>query len=264
MSDDQALDRAHRKIGRTETTLARAARQLVGTYLQRAPDTLSLHEWTGTPDGTFATSLPLLAATHGAASWEDGVDTYMLPPLGAAYDEQYTEQTAGMSPDTSRPLFLAQVRKRLAESELPDRIAAALRALLAMPRTAKREEQLLALLNVEAWAGWINATAVTESVAGYNAATLDGATAWQKLTGIRSQSQWRSTMDGRTRAAHRMANYQTVPTGTPFLVGGEMLRYPGDPNGSPGTTIHCRCVLLELDKDSPLLLPSPGGSSRRR
>ena len=56
--------------------------------------------------------------------------------------------------------------------------------------------------------------------------------------------EWLSTEDQRTRAAHAAANGQTVDLLEPFVVGGEELMMPGDPNASPGNTINCRCTML--------------------
>jgi uncharacterized protein with gpF-like domain len=44
-----------------------------------------------------------------------------------------------------------------------------------------------------------------------------------------------------SRASHMAASEQVVEVGETFLVEGEELEYPGDPNGSPGNTINCQC-----------------------
>jgi len=70
--------------------------------------------------------------------------------------------------------------------------------------------------------------------------------------------QWASVEDGRTRDFgeggdgivdafnHRVMDEQTVPLEEPYLVPGkfgveERLMYPGDPQGSAGNVINCRC-----------------------
>lgn len=53
---------------------------------------------------------------------------------------------------------------------------------------------------------------------------------------------WLATGDERTRDEHADADGQTVGYDEMFVVGGEELEYPGDPNGSPENTINCRCV----------------------
>lgn len=56
--------------------------------------------------------------------------------------------------------------------------------------------------------------------------------------------EWITAGDEHVREAHEHANGQEVPTNQNFLVGGEHLRYPGDPHGSAGNVIECRCSLL--------------------
>ena len=55
---------------------------------------------------------------------------------------------------------------------------------------------------------------------------------------------WHDVGDNRVRLAHMEAHGQIQPFGSKFLVGGELLRYPGDPVGRPDNIINCRCTLL--------------------
>ena len=52
---------------------------------------------------------------------------------------------------------------------------------------------------------------------------------------------WIANLDEKTRIAHIMANGQEKNINDSFIVDGEYLEYPGDPNGSPGNVINCRC-----------------------
>lgn len=61
-------------------------------------------------------------------------------------------------------------------------------------------------------------------------------------SGLVVEVEWMAT-NQRVRDAHEKANGQRRPIGESFDVGGEKLRYPGDPNGSAKNTINCRCVL---------------------
>ena len=56
------------------------------------------------------------------------------------------------------------------------------------------------------------------------------------------RKEWLTAIDGRERPEHAAANGQVVSIDAPFIVGGEQLMYPGDPAGSAGTTINCRCA----------------------
>ena len=54
---------------------------------------------------------------------------------------------------------------------------------------------------------------------------------------------WLASGGERTREAHSNADGQTVSLSSPFNVGGESLDYPGDPSGSAGNVINCRCAV---------------------
>ncbi len=70
--------------------------------------------------------------------------------------------------------------------------------------------------------------------------------------GVEYFKRWVSVQDARTRDRddafnHRAANGQRVPRGEQFKIkkqggGVELLNFPGDPKGSPGNIINCRCV----------------------
>lgn len=55
---------------------------------------------------------------------------------------------------------------------------------------------------------------------------------------------WVTRRDDRVREAHAEADYQTVPVGTPFLVGGYAMMFPGDQAAPIHLTANCRCVMI--------------------
>ncbi len=69
-------------------------------------------------------------------------------------------------------------------------------------------------------------------------------------TGLVIGRRWLSAKDERTRKPpesefdHLGANGEVVGVNEKFIRTGEPLDYPGDPNGSPGNIINCRCILL--------------------
>lgn len=65
-----------------------------------------------------------------------------------------------------------------------------------------------------------------------------------KSTRVKFDREWVSILDERTREDHRKANGQRRGMDEPFDVGGEHLRFPGDPKGSAKNIIQCRCVLI--------------------
>lgn len=59
---------------------------------------------------------------------------------------------------------------------------------------------------------------------------------------------WDATGGQRTRDWHMSADGQRKPIDQPFEVDGELLQYPGDPAGSAGNVINCRCrERIEID-----------------
>lgn len=80
----------------------------------------------------------------------------------------------------------------------------------------------------------------TEIISSSNQGSLLGA----QSTGLALNKSWLATRGARTRADHRAADGQTVGLEEPFKVGGEELQYPGDPEGSAGNVIQCRCTQI--------------------
>lgn len=63
---------------------------------------------------------------------------------------------------------------------------------------------------------------------------------------------WICTIDSRTRDTHWAADGQRAPISGTFTVGGESLRFPHDPAGSPAETARCRCRVGILGRDEQL------------
>nr|DAI64391.1 MAG TPA: minor capsid component [Caudoviricetes sp.] len=56
--------------------------------------------------------------------------------------------------------------------------------------------------------------------------------------------RWSNRADNRVRPAHIVADNQTVPLEQDFIVDGERLAHPADPNGSWDNIMNCRCVVV--------------------
>lgn len=94
------------------------------------------------------------------------------------------------------------------------------------------------------------AIARTESIRALNAGNLE---AWRQaaedgtIDGGGIRRKWVYTHDARTRESHREIpglNPQGVALDQPFRTPLGPLMYPGDPNGLPENTIHCRCAQI--------------------
>jgi len=60
---------------------------------------------------------------------------------------------------------------------------------------------------------------------------------------------WLSALDARTRVMpfdHVSAHGEEQPMGKPFERTGEPMDYPGDPNGSAGNIVNCRCAIYPV------------------
>jgi hypothetical protein len=79
--------------------------------------------------------------------------------------------------------------------------------------------------------------AQTETTRIYAGGSTEG---YKKSTVVKGKG-WSSNLMGNPRPAHIAANGQEVDIDKPFIVMGESLEYPGDPNGSPENVINCHC-----------------------
>jgi HK97 family phage portal protein len=70
--------------------------------------------------------------------------------------------------------------------------------------------------------------------------------AWKQSEVVRGKTWISALQPGRTRDAHAAAHGQTVGLNEMFLVDGENLMYPGDPQGSPGNIINCLCAAIAV------------------
>ena len=89
------------------------------------------------------------------------------------------------------------------------------------------------------------------------------------LAGIQSEvcdrKQWLSSRDPRVRDRERGGRFthaieEVVRIQDPFVLTGEPMRFPGDPRGSAGNRINCRCSLVMLAYEVPSVArrrPSP-------
>lgn len=77
-----------------------------------------------------------------------------------------------------------------------------------------------------------------------HAAAMASAQASAEATGIEMVREWVASGGERTRESHDAASGQIVGMNEPFIINGEELMYPGDPNGSAGNVVNCRCAVV--------------------
>jgi len=79
-------------------------------------------------------------------------------------------------------------------------------------------------------------------------AVSTGRHAGMKAAGVELKG-WLSSRDNNVRTAHRQAEADYgagIALNQPFMVGGDALMYPGDPNGSAAMIINCRCLQIAI------------------
>lgn len=70
-----------------------------------------------------------------------------------------------------------------------------------------------------------------------------GQQAGAEAVGMPMRKTWLATMDNRVRDRHALMNGESVGLNEDFIVGGEMMRTPGDARASAANTVNCRCAL---------------------
>lgn len=73
--------------------------------------------------------------------------------------------------------------------------------------------------------------------------------------------RWTAVHDSRTRHPHLLADGQTVQIDGTYLVGGEAMEFPGDPNASAANTVNCRChseIIAQRDENGRLIPKTTG------
>jgi len=75
--------------------------------------------------------------------------------------------------------------------------------------------------------------------------------ALQVYAGRKLKKQWVTFFDKNTRAAHQVANNQTVDFESDFYVGNEYMKRPGE-GSDPGNVINCRCSMIPFPENVKL------------
>lgn len=103
---------------------------------------------------------------------------------------------------------------------------------------------VLDVTGTENWPARAKTVAVTEVHRAWNFGALAASMRAQQQMQLLVLKTWSARDDSKTRPAHDRADGQTVPVNQPFIVNMEPLMMPGDPAGTPGNVINCRCKPL--------------------
>jgi uncharacterized protein with gpF-like domain len=199
-----------------------------------------------TPDPVWVLS------TRGV--WVEQLTRDVSPPILAALRRAY-QTIAGTVPpsfDTSQYVadYLATSVNRMSQTpdqvyrEITDQIAIGVNEGESVPELAARVQAVFEVTGNPWWENRATVVARTEAHAALNAGSLSGAGQQQIDTGRQMVKVWLAIdQPDRTRPAHLAADGQARALTSPFIVGDEALQYPGDPAGSAGNVIQCRCSM---------------------
>jgi len=188
--------------------------------------------------------------------WEALVRENVIPPVRDAIANPYRLVTDEEMPsdDPFVQRYLQDVTARM--RGLPTETYAMITRIvsngvdegLSVPDIAKQVQERLTSTGSEFWVNRAITVARTEAVGATNAGAFAGAVRRARDEGdTEATKQWISTLDGRTRPTHVIADRQEVPLLEPFMVGGYPLMFPGDPRANaPQETINCRCSILDV------------------
>jgi hypothetical protein len=236
-----------------EKSMERAARAALRAFLRRAR-AVTL------PTVTAAGALPPdPSALAGAGqAWLEEMTVHLMPAAGQVYEAGVVDAGGNIDlirVDQLKDEYLAQLPNRLvgvpdsAWQQVTDTVAQLSGEGASIPVI---RDAIEALLGERAWTDRAVTIARTETIGAYNAGTL---TAWltaEQALEERLDKVWVSTHDQRTRHDHRDADGQRVALDGVFMVGGQSMRFPGDPAGPPGQVVNCRCTMIEVPADEPL------------
>jgi hypothetical protein len=189
-------------------------------------------------------------------AWHEAVELILQGEIFKALGLAYA-RILGSDYEWSQRVFvtryLTEVRNRLVRipEEVFDLMAGQLSAGInlgeGISSLAARIDNVLSTSESERWPNRAVVVARTEAIGALNAGRFD---AFQVVADIEDEPMeqvWLATLGNRTRPTHRAADGQRVPLGSPFIVGGFEIRFPGDPDGPPQETVQCRCCALLVE-----------------
>jgi Phage Mu protein F like protein len=201
--------------------------------------------------------MPDPTALYGTqGEWDGEVDT-ILTEIGKIALSAWSQATD--VPPVSRNAF---IMSQLAQTQnflvgIPDEtynlvfaeITEVVNGGGSVEQVAQRVDAVLSYTGSERWPGRARTIAQTETTRAYGAGTLAAGLEQSRTTARLLRKKWLAHDDGRTRIAHNEVDNKVQDLGYPFYVGGEALMFPGDPMGSPGNVINCRCSLLIINEE---------------
>ena len=194
-------------------------------------------------------------------AWTNILNTDILPVVGQIYTGSSISAVIQALEKTNLPVEVAENAIGLqsnnaieyAESRVPnlagignsvaqditDKVASSIAGNLT-PAELRRE--IMTLTDLSEY----RADAIARTEVGIAWNTADYETSLQLGEFGPAEKQWVATPDNRTRDTHIEVSGTMLKYDELFNVGGDQLRYPMDPFGSPAEVVNCRCVMLEF------------------
>lgn len=152
---------------------------------------------------------------------------------------ELTTDTAGVKKEIDRmTLKFAQEVNNTTKKRLRDKLNEGIAEGESIDELSKRVKTVFTEAKTSR-AKTISRTEVTK-------ATNGGALKTYTDSDVVDTKEWLATAGARD--THSIASGQEKNTGEAFDVGGDKLKYPGDPSGSPEEVINCRCTVLPVVK----------------
>ena len=191
------------------------------------------------------------AVPDAQPAWLGQVDDVIMPVLDTVVDHGWRWQSGQpfISGNSFTQAQLALTRNLLVR--MPDDVYNEIFFILSdgMAKNQSRQEISArvdaTILNTgsEWWQNRAQVITRTETNRAWNAGQLAAAQYYEPPTGPGWMKVWNTDVDSHERPAHRKADGQARGLTDTFQVGGEDLRFPGDPAGSPWNVINCRCSM---------------------
>lgn len=189
-------------------------------------------------------------------AWREAVDRIVNGQIKEAMGLAYRRLLGDDFPWDQRSFVarhLTEVRNRMVRTpdEVYDVIAGQMSTGVnlgeSVPKLAARVQETLSTTGTERWENRAVVVARTAAIGALNAGRADAFEAVAEEIGEPLEKVWLATDDARTRPEHALADGQSVPVGSSFIVGGFELDFPGDPTGPAHLTIQCRCSMLLVE-----------------
>lgn len=199
------------------------------------------------------------AALSEQAMWQGEVDRlvtwlrlHAVTADRATGDLNHASATA-VSTSTEVTRHLAAVRNLL--TRIPEEVFHDIRAEIIrghengdpIEAIAAKVDGILRISGSENWPNRAQVIAVTEVNGAANAGWFAAAQRMQQNLSEHLSKKWVASHDTHVRPTHREADGQTVPLGSPFIVGTWPLLYPGDKNGPAEEIVNCRCTAVTVE-----------------